>query len=43
MYIIPHLYVLKHSWNFDILNFQMYIFWIYKVFKFHIFKIKNVF
>jgi hypothetical protein len=39
MYIIPHLCVAKHSWNFEILNFQMYIFWIFKVLKFHTFEI----
>jgi len=39
MYITPHLYVVKHFWNFDILNFQMYILWIFKVLNFHIFEI----
>jgi hypothetical protein len=39
MYIIPHLYVVKHFWNFDILNFQMYILWNFKVLNFHIFEI----
>jgi len=34
MYMISHLYVVKHSWS-----FQMYIFWIFKVLKFHIFEI----
>jgi hypothetical protein len=24
MYIIPHLYVLKHSWSFEILNFESF-------------------
>jgi hypothetical protein len=43
MYIIPHFYVVKHFWSFEILNFQMYIFWIFKVLKFHIFKIVNFF
>jgi hypothetical protein len=43
MYILPHLYVLKHSWSFEILNFQMYILWIFKGLKFHIFEIANVF
>jgi hypothetical protein len=39
MYIIPHLYVVKHSWSFEFLNFQMYIFWIFKVLEFHTFEI----
>jgi hypothetical protein len=44
MYIITHLYVVKHSYqSFEILNFQMYIFWIFKVLEFHIFEIVNVF
>jgi hypothetical protein len=43
MYIIPHLYVANHSWSFEILNFQMYILWIFKVLEFHIFEIMNVF
>jgi hypothetical protein len=43
MYIIPHLYVVKHSWSFEILNFQMYILWIFKVLEFHIFEIVKVF
>jgi hypothetical protein len=29
--------------KFEILNFQMYIFWIFKVLEFHIFEIVNVF
>jgi len=36
MDIIPHLHVVKHSWNFEIPNFQVYIL---KIFKFHIFEI----
>jgi hypothetical protein len=36
MYIIPHLYVVKHSLSFEIMNFQMYTPWIFKVLKFHI-------
>jgi hypothetical protein len=43
MYIIPLLYVIKHSWSFEILNFQMYILWIFKLLGFHIFEILNVF
>jgi hypothetical protein len=43
MYIISHLYVVKHFWSFQILNFQMYILWIFKVLKFHIFEIVNFF
>jgi hypothetical protein len=44
MYITPHLYVVKHScWSFEILNFQMYILWIFKLLEFHIFEIVNVF
>ncbi len=43
MYIIPHLYVVKHFWSFGIQNFQMYILWIFKVLKFHIFEIVNFF
>jgi len=43
MYIIPHLYVVKHSWILEILKFQMYILWIFKVLKFHTFEIVNVF
>jgi hypothetical protein len=43
MYITPHLYVVKHSWSFEILNFEMYIFQIFKNLKFHIKKIVNVF
>ncbi len=35
---IPHLYVVKHSWSFEILKFQMYILWIFKVLEFHIFE-----
>jgi hypothetical protein len=43
MYIIPHLYAVKHSWSFEILNFQMYILWIFKVLEIHIFEIVNFF
>jgi hypothetical protein len=43
MYIIPHLYVVKHFWSFEIFKFQMYILWIFKVLEFHIFEIVNVF
>jgi len=43
MYIVSHLYVVKHSWSFEILNFELYIFWIFKVLKIHIFEIVNVF
>jgi hypothetical protein len=44
MYLIPHLYVVKHfCQSFEILNFQMYILWIFKVLKFHIFEIVNLF
>jgi len=43
MYIIPHLYVVKHFWSFEILNFQMYILWIFKVLELHIFEIVNDF
>jgi len=44
MYIISHLYVVKHSCqSFEILNFQMYTLWIFKVLEFHIFEIVNVF
>jgi hypothetical protein len=42
MYIILHLYVVKHSWSFEILNFQVYILWIFKILEFHILKIVNV-
>jgi hypothetical protein len=40
---MPHLYVIKHSWSFEILTFQMYILWIFKILEFHIFKIVNFF
>jgi hypothetical protein len=43
MYIISHLYVAKHSWSFEILNFQTYILWIFKILKFHIFEIEIFF
>ncbi len=43
MYTIPHLYVVKYFWSFEIQNFQMYVLWIFKVLKFHIFEIVNVF
>jgi hypothetical protein len=43
MYIIPHLYVVKHSWSFEILNLKMYIIWKFKVLEFHILKFVNVF
>jgi len=43
MYIIRLLYVIKHFWSFEILNSQMYIFWIFKVLRFHMFEIVNVF
>jgi hypothetical protein len=43
MYIIPHLYVVKYFWSFEILSFEMYILWIFKVLEFHIFEIVNVF
>jgi len=43
MYIIPHIYVVKRSWNFEHLNFQMYVLWILKVLQFHIFEIVNFF
>jgi hypothetical protein len=42
MYIILHLYVVKHSRSFEILKFQMYILWIFKILKLHVFKIVNV-
>jgi hypothetical protein len=31
MYIIPHLYVVKHSWSFEILNFHMLNFQSFKI------------
>jgi hypothetical protein len=34
MYIIPHLYVVKHSWSFEILNFWMNILWIFEIVNF---------
>jgi hypothetical protein len=43
MYIILHLYLVNHSWSFKILNFQMYILWIFKILDLHILKIVNVF
>jgi hypothetical protein len=43
MYIIPHLYVVKHFWSFENLNFQVYILWIFKVLELHVLKIVNVF
>jgi hypothetical protein len=41
MYIITHLYVVKDSWNFEILKQFWNILWILK--EFHIFKSMNVF
>jgi hypothetical protein len=43
MYIITHLYVVKNSWNFEILKQYWNIFWIFKVLEFHIFKSMMVF
>jgi hypothetical protein len=43
MSIIPHSYVVEHSWSFEVLNFQVYILWIFKILKYHIFEIVNVF
>jgi hypothetical protein len=36
MYIIPHLCVAKHAWSFEILNLQMYTFWISKFLNMHV-------
>jgi hypothetical protein len=43
MYIILHLYVVKHFWSFEVMNFQVYILRIFKVLKIHILEIVNIF